>query len=95
MRSLVDLAELQVIDATQEARSQGGDLERAGHVQVLRFTPASVVAEVEGPATRVELAVTEAGLRWYCSCAEGRVAAFCRHCVATALTILHRLGRKP
>ncbi|GAA0426616.1 hypothetical protein Acor_83670 [Acrocarpospora corrugata] len=90
-RSLHELAESQLSATTPQARIRGRELEMAGAVQVLRFTPRMVVAEVDDSTTRVEMGVTDEYLWWYCSCVEGRTGAFCGHCVATALAI----GRTP
>ncbi|WP_271222573.1 hypothetical protein [Streptosporangium carneum] len=73
--------------ATRAALARGGELERAGAVQLVRFSPILVVAEVDDGAACVRFQVVEGDVRWQCSCDSGRNGAFCAHCVATAWTV--------
>ncbi|HEY0640301.1 MAG TPA: SWIM zinc finger family protein [Pseudonocardiaceae bacterium] len=65
-----------------------------GHVRRLMVSGTTVAATVDGTrAYRVRLEVTARGLRWQCSCPHGAEGAFCKHCVAAALSWLEQGGR--
>jgi hypothetical protein len=83
VRMLGELAELQLGEAAQPVIERGERLEPA--VQLIRFAPLIVRAEVDDQAARVELAVVDGRLHWFCTCREGLAGAFCAHCVATTL----------
>ena len=91
MRQVAELAETEVAQAAQAVRARGGELEMAGAVQLVRFAPQVVTAEVDDCAARVEFTVVEGRFRWYCTCGDGRAGAFCAHCVATALATRKRV----
>lgn len=64
-----------------------------GRVGPLRVTAGHVGANVQGAETyAVELSAGDGGLRFACSCPIGLDGAFCKHCVAVALTWLHDRG---
>jgi hypothetical protein len=85
MPSVAELVGTQVAQAAQAVRARADELEKSGAVQVVRYAPMVVTAEVDDAAAHVELTVVEGALRWYCTCAEGRNGTFCPHCTATAL----------
>ncbi|WP_433250204.1 hypothetical protein ACQPYK_03760 [Streptosporangium sp. CA-135522] len=94
---MVGIAELigpEVDRATPAALVRGGELERSGAVQLVRFSPSLVTAEVDDGAARVEFRAVDGAMRWYCTCAEGRDGVFCAHCVATAQSVRRRTERK-
>lgn len=78
-----ELAETQVWLAAPQVVEQGEELEES--VQVVRYAPTVVTAEVAGGAAHVELRVVDGSLAWFCTCGEGRKGVFCAHCVATTL----------
>ncbi|MEU7003427.1 hypothetical protein [Nonomuraea sp. NPDC046570] len=80
---LGDLAELQLELIADAVVERGEALEAS--VQLVRFAPLVMTAEVDDAAAHVELSVIDGTLRWFCTCAEGRAGAFCAHCVATTL----------
>lgn len=60
-----------------------------GHVGALRVSVGRVAASVRGAESyAVELSGDEGRLRFDCSCPVGRDGAFCKHCVAVALSWL-------
>ncbi|GLW08815.1 hypothetical protein Misp01_39450 [Microtetraspora sp. NBRC 13810] len=95
MTSVAELIESQVVRTVEAVRLRGTELEKAGAVQLVRFAPLVVTAEVDDAAAHVELTVVEGSLRWFCTCREGRAGAFCVHCVATALATRRRAPARP
>ncbi|MFD0883671.1 hypothetical protein ACFQ08_03745 [Streptosporangium algeriense] len=79
--------------ASQEALARGGDLERAGAVQLVRFCPTLITAEVDDAAACVRFQLVDGDLRWHCTCDPGRKGAFCPHCVATANSVSDAVRR--
>ena len=64
-----------------------------GRVGPLRASAGRVAAKVQGAESyAVELSVDDGRLRFACSCPVGLDGAFCKHCVAVALSWLHDLG---
>lgn len=94
MQKIADLIEAEAERADQAALDRGGELARAGAVQLVRFGPPRVTAEVDDGAACVEFRVADETLVWHCSCPEGRNGAFCAHCVATAQSVRIRTDRK-
>jgi uncharacterized Zn finger protein len=94
MQKIADLIEAEAERADQAALARGGELARAGAVQLVRFGPPQVTAEVDDGAACVEFRIVDETLRWHCSCPEGRKGAFCAHCVATAQSVRIRTDRK-
>ncbi|MEU4830689.1 hypothetical protein [Streptosporangium sp. NPDC023615] len=94
MQKIADLIGAEAERAGQAALARGGELARAGAVQLVRFGPALVTAEVDDGAACVEFRLVEEALRRYCSCPEGREGVFCAHCVATAQSVRMRTERK-
>ncbi|MFI0423369.1 hypothetical protein [Spongiactinospora sp. 9N601] len=92
MPSVAELVESEVARVSQAVRARGVELEREGAVQLVRYAPLVVTAEVDDAAARVELTIVEGSLCWFCTCAEGRSGAFCGHCAATALVACQRKG---
>jgi uncharacterized Zn finger protein len=86
MPSVAELVMSCLATAGDRERARGRELAGAGAVQLVRFAPLDVRAEVDDDAAHVQLSVVNGELRWRCTCAEGRAGAFCPHCVATALT---------
>ncbi|GAA5082058.1 putative Zn finger protein [Thermocatellispora tengchongensis] len=84
MPSIAGLLEAEIARAPDAVRARGAELNRSGAVQVVRFGPSAVTAEVDGPAHRVEFTLVNGTLHWFCTCPEGRAGAFCHHCVAAA-----------
>ncbi|MCG5220647.1 hypothetical protein [Streptosporangium sp. KLBMP 9127] len=91
MRRVAELAETQVAQVAPAVRARGGELEAAGAVQLVRFAPQVVTAEVDDCAAHVEFTIVDDSLRCYCTCAAGRTGDFCAHCVATALATTRRV----
>ncbi|MEV8634674.1 hypothetical protein AB0395_23760 [Streptosporangium sp. NPDC051023] len=92
----MDIAQLIGLEAklaSQTALARGGELEEAGAVQLVRFSPLLITAEVDDAATCVRFQLVDGDLRWYCTCDEGRNGAFCAHCVATARSVGRRMGQ--
>jgi|GEM_PF-6615895 len=94
MRKIADLIEAEAERADQAALVRGGELARAGAVQLVRFGPSRVTAEVDDGAACVEFRIVDETLCWHCGCPEGREGAFCAHCVATAQSVRIRTDRK-
>ncbi|MER7207939.1 hypothetical protein [Streptosporangium sp. NPDC000239] len=79
--------------ASQEALAHGGDLESAGAVQLVRFCPTLITAEVDDDAACVRFQIVDEDLRWFCTCEPGRKGNFCAHCVATANSVAGAVRR--
>ncbi|MER6825421.1 hypothetical protein ABT352_05480 [Streptosporangium sp. NPDC000563] len=94
MRKIADLIETEAERADLAALARGGELARAGAVQLVRFGPPRVTAEVDDGAACVDFRLVDEALRWHCSCPEGRQGAFCAHCVATAQSVRIRTDKK-
>jgi uncharacterized Zn finger protein len=94
MERIADLIGAEADRASQEALAHGNELEKSGAVQLVRFSPPLVTAEVDEGAAHVEFRMVEGALRWYCTCLEGRSGVFCAHCVATAQLVRARAGKK-
>lgn len=94
MKQIAELIGLEADRAAEAALAHGGELERSGAVQLVRFSPSLITAEVDDGAAYVEFRVVDGVLRWYCTCAEGRGGAVCAHCVATAQSVRRRTDRK-
>ncbi|WP_436758545.1 hypothetical protein [Streptosporangium sp. V21-05] len=94
MQKIADLIGTEAERADQAALARGGELARAGAVQLVRFSPPRVTAEVDDGAACVEFRIVDETLLWHCSCPEGRNGAFCAHCVATAQSVRIRTDRK-
>ncbi|MER5419703.1 hypothetical protein [Streptosporangium roseum] len=94
MKQIAELIGLETDRAAEAALARGGELERSGAVQLVRFSPSLVTAEVDDGAAYVEFRVVDGVLCWYCTCAEGRSGALCAHCVATAQSVRRRTGGK-
>ncbi|MDF5754995.1 hypothetical protein [Spongiactinospora sp. TRM90649] len=90
MPSVADLVEAEIARAAQTVRAGAAELEQGGAVQLVRYAPLVVSAEVDDDAAHVELTVVEGSLRWFCTCAVGRGGAFCVHCGATAIAACRR-----
>ncbi|WP_326634929.1 SWIM zinc finger family protein [Streptosporangium sp. NBC_01755] len=90
MQTIAKLVEAEAERAEQPVRAQSGTLA----VQLVRFSPQLVTAEVDEGAARVEFRIVDGALSWYCSCPEGRSGVFCAHCVATAQSVRTRTDRK-
>lgn len=90
MQTIAELVKAEAERAGQSARAQGGTLA----VQLVRFSPRLVTAEVDEGAACVEFRIVDETLDWRCSCPEGRGGAFCAHCVATAQSVSTRTDRK-
>ncbi|GAA2867279.1 hypothetical protein GCM10010517_26840 [Streptosporangium fragile] len=94
MQEIANLVAAEARRAGQAALVRGGELERSGAVQPVRFGPSLVTAEVDDGATCVEFRLVDGVLRWYCTCPDGRGGSFCAHCVATAQSVVIRTERK-
>ncbi|MFF5210333.1 hypothetical protein [Streptosporangium sp. NPDC000396] len=94
MLRVADLVEQEVGRAAQEALARGDELVRSRAVQLVRFSPSLVIAEVDDGAACVELRAVDGVLRWHCTCPEGRNGGFCAHCVATARSARSRASGK-
>ncbi|MFF3442191.1 hypothetical protein [Streptosporangium sp. NPDC002721] len=94
MQKIADLIEAEAERADRAALARGGELAGAGAVQLVRFSPPRVTAEVDDGAACVEFRLVEGALVWHCSCPAGRDGAFCAHCVATAQSVRIRTDRK-
>ena len=90
---VAELIGLQAGFAPRAALARGGELEREGAVQLVRFGPLVVIAEVDDAAACVHFQLVDGALRWCCTCDPGRDGAFCAHCVATAWSIGRRTAR--
>ncbi|GIH91008.1 hypothetical protein ACFFMN_32465 [Planobispora siamensis] len=93
MTRVAELIEAELARTAEAVLAEGGELERAGAVQLVRFGPAFIAAEVGGGRERVELQVVDGALKWYCTCDAGRQGAFCTHCVATAQSVRRRTDK--
>ncbi|SDG45084.1 hypothetical protein SAMN05421505_104195 [Sinosporangium album] len=93
MTSVPELVEVELERACEAARARGAELERAGAVQLVRYAPSVVTAEVDDHAAHVEFAVVDGVLTCFCTCRDGRAGEFCAHCVATALAACRRRVR--
>ena len=80
---LGELAETQ-LELTADTLVERGEALEAS-VQLIRFAPQIITAEVDDDSAHVELSVLDGALRWFCTCPEGRLGIFCVHCVATTL----------
>jgi uncharacterized Zn finger protein len=85
MPTVAALIEAELSQTTESVRSRGAELERAGAVQLVRFAPFLITAEVDDAAAHVEFTIVEGCLQWFCTCPAGRTGVFCHHCVATTL----------
>ncbi|MDP9863432.1 MULTISPECIES: hypothetical protein [Streptosporangium] len=95
MKEIAELIGAEADRAGQAALARGGELEKSGAVQLVRFSPSVVAAEVDDGAARVEFRLADGVLHWWCTCAEGRDnGAMCAHCVATAQSVRSRTDRK-
>ncbi|MGC5009336.1 SWIM zinc finger family protein [Streptosporangium sp. DT93] len=94
MQRIADLIGAEAERAGRAALARGGELAGAGAVQLVRFNPTLVTAEVDDDAACVEFRIVDETLRRYCSCPEGRDGVFCAHCVATAQSVRMRTDRK-
>ncbi len=94
MQKIADLIGTEAERADQAALVRGGELAGAGAVQLVRFGPPRVTAEVDDGAACVEFRLVDGILHWHCSCPEGRNGVFCAHCVATAQSVRIRTDRK-
>ncbi|GAA3127858.1 hypothetical protein GCM10010466_18320 [Planomonospora alba] len=95
MKEMAELLGSQLERAAGPALARGGELEQAGAVQLVRFGPLCVTAEVDDGAACVEFRRdAEDALRWFCTCAEGRRGVFCAHCAATAQSVRRKTDRK-
>jgi uncharacterized Zn finger protein len=94
MQRIADLIGVEADRASPAALARGTELEKSGAVQLVRFSPTLVTAEVDDGAACVEFRIVEGALRWYCTCIEGRSGVFCAHCVATAQLVRARANRK-
>jgi uncharacterized Zn finger protein len=94
MQRIADLIGAEADRAGQAALAHGNELQKSGAVQLVRFSPPFVTAEVDEGAACVEFRIIEGALHWYCTCLEGRSGAFCAHCVATAQSVRVRADKK-
>ncbi|WP_371781295.1 hypothetical protein [Streptosporangium subroseum] len=94
MKRIADLIGAEADRADQVTLAHGNELEKSGAVQLVRFGPPLVTAEVADGAACVEFRIVDGALRWYCTCLEGRSGTFCAHCVATAQSVRVRAERK-
>ena len=94
MQRIADLIGAEADRADQAALAHGNELEKSGAVQLVRFSPPLVTAEVADGAACVEFRIFDGALHWYCTCLEGRSGTFCAHCVATAQSVRVRADRK-
>lgn len=94
MLRIADLIGMEKDRAGQAALARGGELERSGAVQLVRFSPPLVIAEVDDAAACVEFRIVDGALYWYCTCLDGRNGIFCAHCVATAQSVRTRTDGK-
>jgi uncharacterized Zn finger protein len=71
-------------------RSFERGLEYLGQVEDLEITSSEIIATVYGSRRyRVSLAFGDDGLSADCTCPYGRDGAFCKHCVAVAMSVLN------
>ncbi|WP_449061798.1 SWIM zinc finger family protein [Planomonospora algeriensis] len=94
MTGMSELTGAQLSGAAQAVLARGDELERSGAVQLVRFGPLRVTAEVDDSAACVDFQVADGVLRWSCTCREGREGAFCAHCAATAQSVRRKTERK-
>ncbi|MFC4058756.1 hypothetical protein ACFOWE_10650 [Planomonospora corallina] len=94
MMEMAELLGVRLEGADRAALVRGDELEQAGAVQLVRFGPLRVTAEVDDGAACVEFLRDADDLRWSCTCAEGRRGAFCAHCAATAQSVRRKTERK-
>ncbi|MDP9847199.1 hypothetical protein [Streptosporangium lutulentum] len=94
MQRIADLIGAEADRADQAALEHGDELEKSGAVQLVRFSPPLVTAEVDEGAACVEFRIVDGVLRWHCTCRDGRSGLFCAHCVATARSVRVRTGKK-
>ncbi|GIH76249.1 hypothetical protein [Planobispora longispora] len=94
MAKVAELVDAELGRAAETALATGDELERSGAVQLVRFGPLLVIAEVGDASARVEFRVADDRLEWYCACPEGREGAFCAHCVAAAQSVRRRTDKK-
>lgn len=95
MNSVADLVLEDAIRqlATPANFRHGQEIAETNGVTFTEFSPLRVAAHVSGPSTQPRntlLESTEAGLHWQCSCSNNK-ALFCKHLVATALEVNHKL----
>ncbi|GAA4225265.1 putative Zn finger protein [Streptosporangium album] len=90
MGTIAELVGPEMGRAARAAVTRGDELERSGAVQLVRFSPSLVTAEVDDGAAHVELRAVDGVMHWRCTCAEGRDGAFCAHCVATVRSLTRR-----
>ncbi|GAA3443668.1 hypothetical protein [Planomonospora venezuelensis] len=93
MMRVAELVESELARAAEAVLTRGGELERAGRVQLVRFGPRLMTAEVDDGAACVEFRIADGSLEWYCTCAEGRRGVFCAHCAATAQSVRRRTDK--
>ena len=98
MASVADLVEEEALSrlADPSALEQGTALSAQNRVKLEAFGPLRVTARVEDTedVQQVELGSTGDGLRWSCTCPDGRSGAFCRHAVATARATWQRAPKR-
>ncbi len=89
MASIADLVEEPALKhlATQDAYAHGVTLAANGSVHFVKAGPIGVTAQVEDTGSyTVELLRTDDDkLSWSCTCQEGQLGTFCKHCVATGI----------
>ncbi|WP_202638813.1 SWIM zinc finger family protein [Bailinhaonella thermotolerans] len=90
MPTVADLVSEETLWELAEERAYHEGYGLAPVVQLIRFAPLVVTAEIGTSALYVELTVTGGELRWFCTCPAGRAGLFCSHCVATALIACRR-----
>ncbi|GII93524.1 hypothetical protein [Sinosporangium siamense] len=93
MTSVPELVEAELERAAEAARVRGAELEAAAAVQLVRYSPSTVTAEVDDGAAHVEFAMVDGALTCFCTCRAGRAGEFCAHCVATALAARRCVNR--
>lgn len=92
MATIAELVGPEMDRAARATVIRGDELERSGAVQLVRFSPSLVTAEVDDGAAHVELRAVDGVMHWRCTCARGREGAFCVHCVATVRSLTRRTG---
>ncbi|MBG0827404.1 hypothetical protein HS041_06460 [Planomonospora sp. ID67723] len=93
MMRVAELVESELAHVPEAVLARGDELERSGAVQLVRFGPRLMTAEVDDGAACVEFRVTDGFLEWHCTCSDGRRGAFCAHCVATAQSVRRRTDK--
>jgi uncharacterized Zn finger protein len=96
VQSVADLVEEAALRrlAPVRALERGRRAADAGAVELADFGPLVVRARVGEERHEVVLRSTEEGLRWSCTCPEGKAGGLCEHAAAAAIETWRRSPRR-